>query len=61
MPVKLKTDENLPESVATMLPAGTQTISELQSLARILLPLLDSHPLAGALWIIDEHRIRIRR
>jgi predicted nuclease of predicted toxin-antitoxin system len=31
----------------------------LQVLARIV-PLFDTEPLAGHLWIVDEHRVRVR-
>jgi predicted nuclease of predicted toxin-antitoxin system len=37
-----------------------QTITALFRLTRRVLPLLDSEPLAGRLWIVDETRVRIR-
>jgi predicted nuclease of predicted toxin-antitoxin system len=117
--VKLKTDENLPESIAAILLAAghdvttvlgeglggvadprvaavcrkeqralvtldrglgdirtyppadyhgiivlrvpDQSIPELRAFIQRLLPLLEEQSVAGALWILDERRVRIRR
>ncbi|MFO1434135.1 MAG: DUF5615 family PIN-like protein [Candidatus Competibacteraceae bacterium] len=40
-------------------PHTQSTPAVLQLLQRVL-PLLDHESLAGALWIVDEHRVRIR-
>jgi predicted nuclease of predicted toxin-antitoxin system len=38
-----------------------QGIDAILALIRHLLSLFDAEPLIGALWIVDEHRVRIRR
>lgn len=38
-----------------------QRVATVVTLLRRMLALLETEPLAGALWIIDEHRVRIRR
>lgn len=38
-----------------------QEIDTILALVRRLVPLLETQSLAGALWIVDERRVRIRR
>lgn len=38
-----------------------QAIEAILALVRRLLPLLEAQSVAGALWIVDERRVRIRR
>ena len=43
-----------------VLRPATQSISSILQLLRRVLPLLAEQPLMGALWIVDERRVRIR-
>lgn len=44
-----------------VLRARNQEIDTVLGLVRRLISLLETHSLAGALWIVDERRVRIRR
>ena len=44
-----------------VLRARDQRVESLVALLNRLLPLLDAERLAGALWVVDEIRVRIRR
>lgn len=44
-----------------ILRAGSQEVDRIISLIRRLISLLETHSLSGTLWILDEHRVRIRR
>lgn len=43
-----------------VLRPGLQTISSILRLATRSISLLDTEPLLGRLWIVSEHRVRIR-
>lgn len=43
-----------------VLRPATQSIASILRLLQRLLPLLAEQPVAGALWIVDERRVRIR-
>lgn len=43
-----------------VLRPATQSIPAVLALIQRLVPLLDQEPVAGALWIVDEGRVRIR-
>ena len=43
-----------------VLRPSSQMIPVLQRLLDLILPLLDTHPLAGSLWIVEDTRVRIR-
>lgn len=43
-----------------VLRPALQNISSLLRLMNRAIPLIDVEPLAGCIWIIDDHRIRIR-
>jgi hypothetical protein len=74
--MRLKADENLPQSVVKLLRDGGHDVhpvldenlggssdAALLSAARHenrALPLLSTTDLAGRLWIVDERRIRVR-
>jgi hypothetical protein len=44
-----------------VLRPADQSIDTINRLLRRLLPSLETASLAGELWIVDEHRVRIRR
>jgi predicted nuclease of predicted toxin-antitoxin system len=43
-----------------VLRPAVQTVSSLLGLVTRILPLLDQEPLGGHIWIVDDHRVRIR-
>ena len=43
-----------------VLRPALQTISSLLRLMNRVLPLLDPEPLAGRIWVVDDHQVRIR-
>jgi predicted nuclease of predicted toxin-antitoxin system len=43
-----------------VLRSRSQAITELRRLVNRVIKALDSRPIHGKLWIVDEHRIRIR-
>ena len=44
-----------------VLRSHDQGIDAVLSLLRRLVPLLGTESLAGALWVVDERRVRVRR
>jgi predicted nuclease of predicted toxin-antitoxin system len=44
-----------------VLRAGDQEVDNVIGLIRRLIALLETQPLTGTLWILDERRVRIRR
>lgn len=44
-----------------VLRARDQAIDTVLALIRRLVVVLETNPLSGTLWIVDEHRVRIRR
>lgn len=57
--MKFKTDENLPiEAADLQRSAGHDTACVLRAVARTI-TLFSSEEVAGRLWIVEEHQVRI--
>ncbi len=44
-----------------VLRVPSQDATSILEFLRLLIPLFDEHELKGALWVVEPHRVRIRR